>query len=69
MRVGEGLKPFGLMEMIFNVKNVSLGVKRELYERVVRQTVTYGAETWVTRIEERRENEVFTEYDRCEQEE
>ena len=35
MRVGEGLKTFDALKMMFNVRNVSLGVKWELHERVV----------------------------------
>ena len=45
-RVGEDLKTCDTMKSMFNIDSVSLGVKRELYERVVVPTVTYGAETW-----------------------
>ena len=36
----------GSMKMIFNVKSIGLGVKRELCEGVVALPVTFGAETW-----------------------
>ena len=45
MRVGEVLEAFGASKIMFNVRSVSLGVKRKLYERMVLPTVTYGAET------------------------
>ena len=37
---------------MFIVKSVSLGVKRELYGRVVVPTVTYAAVTWSIRMDE-----------------
>ena len=45
MRVGEGLKTFGITKKMYNSKSVSLGVKWELYERVMKPTATYEAET------------------------
>ena len=44
MRVAEGLKTFGAMKSMFNVRSVSLSVKRQLYEKVVMPTGTYRAE-------------------------
>ena len=52
MRVSEGLKPFGAIKMTLNSRSVNLGAKRELYERVVVLTVTYGAENWCMRTDE-----------------
>ena len=46
IRVREGLKAFGITKMMFNVRSVSLGEKRKLYERALAPTVTYAAETW-----------------------
>ena len=43
MTVGEGLKTFGALNMMFTVRSVSFGAKRQLYERVVVPTVPYGA--------------------------
>ena len=43
--VDERLETFGEVNILFNVSNVGLGVKRELYEGVVLQTVPDGAGT------------------------
>ena len=40
MRVSEGLKTFGTMKVMFNVRSKGLGVKREMNGRVVVATVT-----------------------------
>ena len=40
------------MKMIYNVMSIGLCVKREVCERVM-VLVTYGAETWSMRIEQR----------------
>ena len=42
-----------------DVRSVSLGVKRELYELVVIPTVKYGAETWGRRMDERQKLDVM----------
>ena len=47
MRVGEGLKTFGARNMMFDVRNMILGVKGKLHERVVVPMVTYVAERGV----------------------
>ena len=39
--------------MSFNVRSISVGVKRELYERVVVPTQTYGAKTFGIKTDER----------------
>ena len=39
-------------------RSVTLGVKRELYERIVMQTVMYGSESWGMRLEERNKLDV-----------
>ena len=52
IRVGEGLKIFGGMKMMFIVRSVSLGMKKELYKRMVKSTVTYEVETWGLKMEE-----------------
>ena len=44
MRVGEGLKTFGVMGKIFYVRIVSLGVLRDLFELEVVRMMTYGVE-------------------------
>ena len=49
IRVGEKLRAFSAMKMIFKVRSLSLGIKE-----VVVPTVTYGPETWCIRMEERR---------------
>ena len=43
MRVGEPLKTFGAVK-VCNVRNIRLGVKKELSDIAVVLTVTYGAE-------------------------
>ena len=59
MRVGEGLETFGVIKM-FNIRSVSLGVKREYYERVVVSTVTYETESWgMHEVPERRKLDVM----------
>ena len=40
MRVGEGLKLFGAMKVVFNDKSVSLVVERKFHESVLAATVT-----------------------------
>ena len=45
-RLGEGLKTFGALQVVRNVRSVGLSVKREVYERVQVPTVTYVADTW-----------------------
>ena len=45
MRVGEGTKTFAAMKVMFNVRNVSLGVMRQLYVMM-----THGAETWIIKM-------------------
>ena len=40
MRVGEGLKALDAMKKTFNMRSVSLGVERKLYERVVAETTS-----------------------------
>ena len=44
MEVGEGLRTFRAIKRMFDDRSVSLAVKRELFERVVIPTVTYGAQ-------------------------
>ena len=46
MRVGEGLKTFGALKMLFNVKSVSFGMTRDMFEGVLVPTVTHEAESW-----------------------
>ena len=52
-RVGEGVSTFGAVKMMFNVRSVSLGVKREVHGRVVVPTVTYGTETCGMRMDKK----------------
>merc|ERR1712121_55348 len=58
MRIQEGVKAFGAMKKVWNERNVTLGVKRELYERIVVPTVMYGSETWAMRAEEKNKLDV-----------
>ena len=53
IRVGDALKTFVAMSMMFNIRSVSLGVKRDFYEGGVVATVTYAVETWGMRMDER----------------
>ena len=39
MRVGEGMRTFGTMKRVWGVRSVNLGVKRELYKKIVVPTV------------------------------
>ena len=45
MRVCEGMRTFGAMKRVWGGRSVTLGVKRELYERIVVPTVMYGSES------------------------
>lgn len=58
MRIQEGVKAFGAMKKVWNERNVTLEVKRELYERIVVPTVMYGSETWAMRAEEKNKLDV-----------
>ena len=58
MRVGEGTKAFGALKRVWRGRGVTLGVKRELYERIVVPTVMYGFESWGMRLEERNKLDV-----------
>ena len=58
-RVNEGCKALGALKKVMNGRSVSMGVKRSLYQSVVMPTVLYGAETWGTRVAERRKVDVF----------
>ena len=53
MRVGEGLKIFGAMKIMFNPRSVSLGVKRKFFERLQVSPIMYGVETWGVRMDEK----------------
>ena len=69
IRVEQGLKTFGAMNMMFKVRNESLGVKRKSSERVILPTVMHGMTNWDIRIDESEtqircyEIEVLTDYD------
>ena len=41
--MGEGLKTFDGMKMMFKIRSVSLNTKKELYERMIVPAVMYGA--------------------------
>ena len=58
MRVGEGMRTFGAMKRVWGGRSVTLGVKKELYERIVVPTVMYGSESWGMRVEERNKLDV-----------
>ena len=49
MRMGEGIRTFGAMKKVWG-GSVTLGVNRELYERIVAPTVMYGAESRGMRV-------------------
>ena len=59
MRVGEGMRTFGAMKRLFNVRIVYVEAKSELYKRVVVPTVMYGSGAWGLRVEERRKLDVM----------
>ena len=44
--------------MMFNIMSVRLRVKKELYDRVVIPTLTYGAEYLGMRLKERRKLDI-----------
>ena len=46
IKVGEGLRLFVAMKMMFILRSGSLDMKEELHKRMVKPTVTYAAETW-----------------------
>ena len=47
------MKIFGVMKKMFNVRSVSLDMRKELYESVVASTTKYGPEPMVMTMEER----------------
>ena len=53
MRVGERMRTFSAMKRVWGWRSVTLGVKRELYERIVVLTVMYGSESRGMRVRER----------------
>ena len=53
MTVDEGIKAFGAMTTMFNVRSVHLGAKVEFTERELVPTVTNGSETGGMRMDER----------------
>merc|ERR1711888_78008 len=57
--VGEGMRTFGAMKRLWNVRSVNVRAKKELYESVVVPTVMYGSEAWGLRVEERRKLDVM----------
>ena len=59
IRVGEGLKAYGALKMMFYVMSLSLRVKRELYERVVIPAMLKGEDNIGMRIYERHKLAVF----------
>ena len=51
--MGARLKTFGSIYMTFNVKSVSLGVKRELCKKAIVPTMTISAEAFSLRMNAR----------------
>ena len=47
------------MKVTFSVSNVGFGRKRGLYERTDAKRVTYGAETWGLKTDERNKLDVL----------
>ena len=58
MRVGEEMRTFGAMKRVCGGRSVTLGVKRDLYERIVVRTVKYGSESWGIKVEVRNKLDV-----------
>ena len=54
IEVGEGIKKFGAMTLMFIVASSGLSVKRKAYERVVVPTIRYGSDTSGMGMDERR---------------
>ena len=48
-RVGKRLKTFRATKERGNIRSVSMYVEKELFELLVIQAATYGAEAWVKR--------------------
>ena len=53
IRVDGEIKNKYAMNFIFNIRNVSLGMRRALYERLSVSMVTNEAEIWGMRMDER----------------
>ena len=53
MTVEGGLKTFGAMKTMFNVRSVYSGANMEFYESELVPTVTYGSEPWGMSLDER----------------
>ena len=52
-------RPVGVVRVMFISRNVGMGVKREMYESVVVQMVTYGAKTFCMSLDERQKVDVM----------
>ena len=55
LREFEGIKIIDAMKMMFDVRRLSLGLKRKLFERVVVPRLPFGTETLGVRMDERHE--------------
>ena len=53
-RVEKGYQTWGALKGVTKCRSLGMSAKRKLYESVVIPAVTYGAETWAMRMEERR---------------
>ena len=49
----KGRKTFGEMKIMLIIRNVSMGVKKNLFGRTVVWTVNYGTKNWGIRMDER----------------
>ena len=58
-RVKEGSKTLGAMKRVMKCRGLGMNVKKELYEKVVVPTVTYGSECWGMKVVERQKLNVF----------
>ena len=53
MKVREGMRTFRAMKRVWSGRSLTLGVERELYERILVPIVMYGSESWGMRVDER----------------
>ena len=53
-RVEKGFQAWEALKGVTKCRSLGMSAKQKLYESVAIPTVTYGAETWTMRVEERR---------------
>ena len=58
-RVNDGMKVFGAVKSMWNVRSLSMKGKRAMYQGIVVPTALYGAETWGASVRDRKRLDVM----------